>query len=75
MRVPFLAVPITRNSGESNGKEHGQLHGNGDHIGGWGAGVSENQGSFLWGPHTKEHSVWGFILGSPYIGKVPCGSF
>ena len=23
------------------------------------------------GPCSKEYSIWGFMLGSPYLGKLP----
>ena len=26
---------------------------------------------FLGGPYNKDHSIWGSILGSPYLGRLP----
>ena len=26
---------------------------------------------FLGGPHSKDYSIWGSTLGSPYFGKLP----
>ena len=34
-------------------------------------GVSQNYGYLLWGPHNKDYSILGSILGSPYLGKLP----
>ena len=34
-------------------------------------GVSQNQGCLFGGPHNKDYSIWGSILGSPYFGKLP----
>ena len=31
-------------------------------------GVSQNEGSFVWGPHNKDHGILGSILGSPFLG-------
>ena len=28
-------------------------------------------GTILRGPHSKDYSIWGSMLGSPYLGKVP----
>ena len=25
----------------------------------------------FWGPHSKDYSILEFILGSPYLGKLP----
>ena len=37
--------------------------------------VSQGLGSFglgsFWGPHEKEYSILGSILGSPYVGNLP----
>ena len=33
--------------------------------------VPEIGGTFVWGPHTKDYSRLGSILGSPYFGKLP----
>ena len=35
-------------------------------------GVSQNQGYHFRGPHNKDYSILGSILGSPYLGKLPC---
>ena len=35
-------------------------------------GVSQNEGYLLGGPHNKDYSILGSILGSPYLGKLPC---
>ena len=24
------------------------------------------------GPHTKDYSAWGSVVGVPYLGKLPC---
>ena len=39
----------------------------------WGtlSGVSQNKGYLFGGPHSKDCDIWGFILESPYFGKVP----
>ena len=41
-------------------------------------GVSQIRGTFL-GPYTrpyiKDYSILGSILGSPYIGKLPCRDY
>ena len=34
-------------------------------------GVSQNKGYHFGGPYSKDYSVWGSILGSPYLGKSP----
>ena len=34
-------------------------------------GDSLNQGTFLGGPHNKDCSIFGSILGSLYFGKLP----
>ena len=34
-------------------------------------GVSQNQGYNFGGPHNKDYSIRGSILGSPYFGKLP----
>ena len=34
-------------------------------------GFPRIRGTFFGGPHNKEYSIWGSILGSPYFGKVP----
>ena len=34
-------------------------------------GVSQDRGIMLGGPHNKDCSIWGSILGSPYFGKLP----
>ena len=34
-------------------------------------GVSQNQGTIFRGPHNKDYSLLGSILGSPYLGKLP----
>ena len=33
-------------------------------------GVSQNWGYRFGGPHNKDYSILGSILGSPYFGKV-----
>ena len=33
--------------------------------------VSQNWGYLFGGPHNKDYSIWGSILGSPYFGKLP----
>ena len=35
-------------------------------------GVSQNDGYLFGGPHNKDYSILGTILGSPYFGKLPC---
>ena len=34
-------------------------------------GVSQNWGYHFRGPHKKDYSVWGSMLGSPKFGKLP----
>ena len=34
-------------------------------------GVSQNYGYLFGGPHNKDYSILGSILGSPYFGKLP----
>ena len=34
-------------------------------------GVSQNQGYHFGGPNSKDYSILGSILGSPYLGKLP----
>ena len=34
-------------------------------------GVSQNYGYHFGGPHNKDYSILGSILGSPYFGKLP----
>ena len=34
-------------------------------------GVSQIWGYHFRGPHNKDYSILGSILGSPYIGKLP----
>ena len=34
--------------------------------------VPENSGYHFWGPHNKDYSISGSILGSPHFGKLPC---
>ena len=34
-------------------------------------GFPEVGAPFLLGPHSKEYSIFGSILGSPYFGKLP----
>ena len=34
-------------------------------------GVSLNYGYLFGGPHNKDYSILGSILGSPYFGKLP----
>ena len=34
-------------------------------------GVSQNYGYLFEGPHNKDYSILGSILGSPYFGKLP----
>ena len=36
-----------------------------------GGGVSENLESLIWGPHNKDHSILGSMLGSSCFGKLP----
>ena len=33
------------------------------------------RGTFLGGPHNKDYSILRSILGSPYLGKLPCVQF
>ena len=33
--------------------------------------VSKNYGYHFGGPHNKDYSILGSILGSPYFGKLP----
>ena len=35
------------------------------------AEVSQNEGYFVGCPYSKDSSIWGSILGSPYSGKLP----
>ena len=35
-------------------------------------GFPKIRGTLLGGPHIKDYSILGFIMGSPYFGKVPC---
>ena len=37
--------------------------------------VAYNQGYLFGGPHNKDHSLLGSILGSPYFGNLPCVTF
>ena len=37
-------------------------------------GVSQNYGYLFGGPHNKDYSIFGSMLGFPYFGKVSCGS-
>ena len=46
-----------------NGKENGSYY--------LGSRVSQNRGTFFGGPYTKDYGIWGSILGSPYLGKLP----
>ena len=34
-------------------------------------GISQNYGYHFGGPHNKDYSILGSILGSPYFGKLP----
>ena len=34
-------------------------------------GVSQNQGYLFGGPFSKDCSILGSMLGSPYLGKLP----
>ena len=34
-------------------------------------GVSQNSGYLFGGPHNKDYSILGSILGSLYLGKLP----
>ena len=34
-------------------------------------GDSQNYGYHFGGPYNKDYSILGFILGSPYLGKLP----
>ena len=36
----------------------------------WGVALPKIQGTFFGGPHTKDYVFGGFILGSPYLGKL-----
>ena len=36
-----------------------------------GGGFSKLGVPYFVGPHNKDYSIWGFILGFPYLGKVP----
>ena len=29
------------------------------------------RGTLVGGPYNKDHSIWGAILGFPYVGKLP----
>ena len=35
-------------------------------------GVSQNKRYPSRGPHNKDCTIWGSIVGSPYFGKLPC---
>ena len=37
---------------------------------GGGGGGSQNYGHLFGGPHTENYSILGYILGSPYLGKL-----
>ena len=37
-------------------------------------GVSLNEGYLFGGPYSKDRSILGSILGSPYLGKLPFAS-
>ena len=37
-------------------------------------GLSYNSGYLFGGPCKKDYSLLGFMLGSPYLGKLPYGS-
>ena len=34
-------------------------------------GISQNYGYLFGGPHNKDYSILGSILGPPYFGKLP----
>ena len=53
-----------------NGKENGYYY-----LGFRVYRVSENSGYPFGGPHNKDYSILGSILGSPYFGKLPCPTF
>ena len=36
-------------------------------------GLPKIRGTVLGGPHNKDYSILGSILGSPYLGKLPNG--
>ena len=36
-------------------------------------GSPRNRATFLGGPHKKDYSIWGSILGSPYLGNYHMG--
>ena len=36
-------------------------------------GVSQTHGYFFRDLYDKDYSIWGSELGSPYVGKLPCG--
>ena len=38
----------------------------------WGLGFPKIRATFFGGPHIRDYSVLGSILGSPYFGKLPC---
>ena len=38
-------------------------------------GVCQNYGYHFRGPHNKDYSILGSILGSPYLGKLPYVGF
>ena len=36
-------------------------------------GFRKIMGTFSGSPYKKDYSIWGSILGSPYLGKLPFG--
>ena len=38
-------------------------------------GFPKIRGTLFGGPHNKDYSILGSILGSPYFGKLPYGCF
>ena len=36
-------------------------------------GVAQNYGYLFGGPNDKDYSIFGSLLGSPYLGKLPNG--
>ena len=37
----------------------------------WGFGFPKIGGAFLGGPYSKDYSISGSVLGSPYFGQPP----
>ena len=58
----------TKDGRKKTGKKEGRKLGTCHHSD---MGVSQNSGYFFGGPHSKDYSILGSILGSPYFGKQP----